>query len=66
VQSVLEGAVAGMVYKNAIVSIPASLPFRAKFLDILRPYEFPGKAGLEVRARCACLPAVLRRLCCQS
>lgn len=49
VQSVLSGAVAGLVYRNALVAIPESLPFRAGFLDILRPYEFAGKADLQVQ-----------------
>lgn len=49
VAAVLNGAVAGVVYRSAIKAVPGSVPFRAKFLDILRPFDFPGRAALEVR-----------------
>ena len=47
--AVLNGAVALVVYKNAIAAFPGSVPFRAKFLEILAPLHFPGRATLEVR-----------------
>ncbi|PRW57423.1 U3 small nucleolar RNA-associated 6-like protein [Chlorella sorokiniana] len=47
VAAVLNGAVALVVYKNAIAAFPASVPFRAKFLEILAPLHFPGRASLE-------------------
>jgi hypothetical protein len=46
--AVLRGAVAGVVFRGAIAAAPESLPFRARFLDILRPFEFEGKRELEV------------------
>lgn len=49
VAAVLNGAVALVVYKNAIAAFPGSVPFRAKFLEILAPLHFPGRATLEVR-----------------
>lgn len=48
-EAVLQGAVAGVVYKNAIVSVNKSndtISFRKKFLDILAPYQFIGKKAL--------------------
>lgn len=53
VQAVLNGAVAQVVFKNAIAAVPGSLSFRAKFLDMLQLFEdFPGKTHLEVRDQC--------------
>ncbi len=49
VAAVLNGAVAGVVYRSAIAAFPDSVPFRAKFLELLSPLDFPGKAALEVR-----------------
>lgn len=49
VAAVLNGAVAQVVYKSAIAAFPDSVPFRAKFLDMLAPLHFPGRASLEVR-----------------
>lgn len=49
VAAVLNGAVAAVVYRSAIKAIPGSVAFRRKFLDILRPLDFPGKQALEVR-----------------
>lgn len=47
-QAVLNGAVAAVVYRSAIKAIPGSVEFRAKFLEILAPFDFPGRAALEV------------------
>lgn len=47
VAAVLNGAVAGVVYRSAIAAVPHSIPFRARFLELLAPLDFPGKAGLE-------------------
>ncbi|KAL4452190.1 hypothetical protein ABPG75_007852 [Micractinium tetrahymenae] len=47
VAAVLNGAVAGVVYRSAIAAFPGSVPFRAKFLQLLAPLDFPGKAALE-------------------
>jgi U3 small nucleolar RNA-associated protein 6 len=50
---VLRGAIARVVYASAVAAVPGSLPFRAKFLDVLRPLSLPGRAELEVRSlRC--------------
>lgn len=49
VAAVLNGAVAGVVYRSAIAAVPDSVPFRARFLELLAPLDFPGKAALEVR-----------------
>ncbi len=49
VAAVLNGAVAQVVYRNAIAAFPDSVPFRAKFLEILAPLHFPGRVSLEVR-----------------
>ena len=55
VAAVLNGAVALVVYKNAVAAFPDSVPFRAKFLEMLAPLHFPGRASLEVRhPRVAC------------
>ena len=51
VAAVLNGAVARVVYVNAIAAFPDSVPFRSKFLDMLAPLNFPGKAALEVGGR---------------
>ena len=48
VAAVLNGAVAGVVFRSAIAAVPASVPFRARFLKLLRPLHFPGRAALEV------------------
>ena len=50
VAAVLNGAVALVVYRNAIAAFPGSVPFRAKFLEMLAPLQFPGRASLEVGA----------------
>ncbi|GAB4819004.1 hypothetical protein N2152v2_006050 [Parachlorella kessleri] len=47
VKAVLNGAVAAVVYRSAVKAVPGSVDFRRKFLDILRPFDFPGKAGLQ-------------------
>lgn len=47
VQAVLNGAVAQVVFRNAVAAVPDSLPFRAKFLAILAPHRFLGRADLE-------------------
>ena len=47
VRAVLDGAVAAVVYKSAIAAVPDSLPFRARFLRLLEPLEFPGRAARE-------------------
>lgn len=53
VAAVLNGAVALVVYRSAIAAVPDSVPFRAKFLELLAPLEFPGRAALEVSSVCA-------------
>ena len=50
VAAVLDGAVVRVVLKSAMEAVPGSLPFRSKFLEILVPFDFPGKAALEVGA----------------
>lgn len=47
VQAVLNGAVAAVVYRSAVKAVPQSVGFRRKFLDILQPFDFPGKKSLE-------------------
>lgn len=47
VRAVLSGAVAGIVYRSAIAALPASVAFRQRFLDALRPFAFPGIAQLQ-------------------
>ncbi|KAI3438077.1 hypothetical protein D9Q98_000519 [Chlorella vulgaris] len=48
VAAVLNGAVAGVVYRSAIAAEPHSVSFRRKFLELLQPLpHFPGKAALE-------------------
>jgi hypothetical protein len=48
VAKVLSGGVALVVYRAAIAAFPASLPFRARFLQLLGPLSFPGRAAIEV------------------
>jgi hypothetical protein len=73
VAAVLNGAVALVVYRSAVAAVPSSVPFRRKFLDMLHPLDFPGKAALEVRSLVSCTqqlsswrscsPACLWQLC---
>ena len=49
VAAVLNGAVAAVVYRSAVKAVLGSVGFRAKFLDILHPFDFPGRPALEVR-----------------
>lgn len=46
-EAVLKGAVAKVVYNNAVAVIPGLLGFRARFLEILESVELPGKEELE-------------------
>ncbi|PNH07975.1 U3 small nucleolar RNA-associated protein 6 [Tetrabaena socialis] len=45
-RAVMQGGVARIVFKNAIEELPASLAFRARFLDVLRAFDFDFVTGL--------------------
>lgn len=47
VKAVLSGAVAHVVYKNAVGAIPNSLSFRVRFLHVLRQFRFEGVEKLR-------------------
>lgn len=65
VQAVLNGAVAAVVYRSAVKAVPQSVGFRRKFLDILQPFDFPGKKSLEVGSNRlpACIRTLIRNCC---
>ena len=42
VKAVLSGAVATVVFRQAISELPKRVETRQKFLDILAPFTFPG------------------------
>ncbi|KAG2448877.1 hypothetical protein HYH02_006226 [Chlamydomonas schloesseri] len=46
VRAVMEGGVACIVFKNAVAALPARLGFRARFLDLLRRFEYGFVTGL--------------------
>lgn len=46
VAAVLSGAVAKIVYKNAIAAVPGNLPFCKRLLESLAAFEFPGVEAL--------------------
>ncbi|KAK9868819.1 hypothetical protein WJX84_006213 [Apatococcus fuscideae] len=46
-QGLLEGAIARVVFRNAADAHPGRLDIRAKFLETLRPFSFPGVAQLS-------------------
>lgn len=45
-QSVLNGSVALVVFKQAIAEVPKEAAVRRKFLDILSSFSFPGVAAI--------------------
>lgn len=42
VQRVLSGAVAVLVFRQAISELPKTVAVRRKFLEVLEPFSFPG------------------------
>ncbi|KAG2432848.1 hypothetical protein HXX76_008581 [Chlamydomonas incerta] len=46
VRAVMQGGVARIVFKNAVAALPTRLGFRARFLDVLRRFEYGFVAGL--------------------
>ncbi len=47
IKAVLTGAVARVVYRNAVAAVPGSTAFRRRLLDMLEPFDFPGAEGLR-------------------
>ena len=50
VEMVLSGAVALVVFRGALAELPKEVATLARFLDVLRPFSFPGTGAIaEVR-----------------
>ncbi len=54
-QAVLGGAIARVVYRNAVAAVPGNVAFRRRFLEALAPYSLPGGSSNQ----CVHLPSSL-------